>query len=101
MSSLFKSHTTYDPIFALLNADRKEERDQLTESWRDHKLQELNFIGIVVCIWSTSHVKRNVDTKQCRALYSRVFSPRPGHGPAFYQTAQFNHGPSVRVGIVE
>ncbi|KAF2667535.1 hypothetical protein BT63DRAFT_426397 [Microthyrium microscopicum] len=47
MSSLFKSTTTYDPIFALLNADTSEERDKLTEKWVDHKLQELNFIGIV------------------------------------------------------
>lgn len=48
MASLFKSTTTYDPIFALLNADTRDERDRLTENWRDHKLSELNFIGIVV-----------------------------------------------------
>lgn len=48
MSSLFKSTTTYDPIFTLLNAESEDERDRLTESWRDHKLEELNFIGIVV-----------------------------------------------------
>jgi len=48
MSSLFKSTTTYDPIFALLNADTTEEKDHLTEKWRDHKLAELNFVGIVV-----------------------------------------------------
>ncbi|PSK40017.1 hypothetical protein B9Z65_7957 [Elsinoe australis] len=47
MASLFKSTTTYDPIFALLNADTRDERDRLTEKWRDHKLSELNFIGIV------------------------------------------------------
>lgn len=48
MASLFKSTTTYDPIFALLNADTRDERDRLTEKWRDHKLSELNFIGVVV-----------------------------------------------------
>ncbi|KAF4555023.1 Hypothetical protein D9617_3g020920 [Elsinoe fawcettii] len=47
MASLFRSTTTYDPIFALLNADTRKERDKLTENWRDHKLSELNFIGIV------------------------------------------------------
>jgi len=48
MASLFKSTTTYDPIFALLNGDTTEERNRLTEKWRDHKLEELNFVGIVV-----------------------------------------------------
>lgn len=50
MASLFKSTTSYDPIFALLNAETEEERDRLTEKWRDHKLEELNFVGIVVCL---------------------------------------------------
>lgn len=48
MTSLFKSTTTYDPIFALLNEDSEEERDRLTKRWVDHKLEELNFVGIVV-----------------------------------------------------
>lgn len=48
MAALFKSRTTYDPIFSLLNAEEKKERDSLTKEWIDHKLQELNFIGIVV-----------------------------------------------------
>jgi len=48
MSSFFKASTTHDPIKRLLSAYTKEERDQLTEEWRDHKLQELNFIGAVV-----------------------------------------------------
>lgn len=38
---------TYDSIHVLLTAETKEERDQLTRQWRDHKLQELNFIGVV------------------------------------------------------
>jgi len=52
MASLFKSTTTYDPIFALLNEDSEEERDRLTKRWVDHKLEELNFVGIVVSSYS-------------------------------------------------
>lgn len=36
----------------MLNADTEEERDQLTRNWRDHKAEELNFVGTVV---STLH----------------------------------------------
>ena len=32
----------------LLNEEDPEKREQLTEQWRDHKLNELSFIGIVV-----------------------------------------------------
>ena len=48
MASLFKETTTYDPIFCLLNADSEHERDELTQKWKKNKVQELNFIGIVV-----------------------------------------------------
>ena len=48
MSSLFKLTTTYAPIFSLLNAETEERRDELTTKWKDNKLAELNFIGIVV-----------------------------------------------------
>ncbi|KAH9908198.1 hypothetical protein F4778DRAFT_467511 [Xylariomycetidae sp. FL2044] len=47
MASLFKSTTTYDPIFCLLNAEDQDERDEMTERWKENKLQELNFVGIV------------------------------------------------------
>lgn len=40
--------STYDPIEILLNAEG-EERDDLTARWRDNKLSELNFVGVVVC----------------------------------------------------
>jgi len=39
--------TTYDTIQLLLTAETKKERDELTKQWRDHKLAELNFIGVV------------------------------------------------------
>ncbi|WYZ46083.1 hypothetical protein EsH8_IX_000308 [Colletotrichum jinshuiense] len=38
---------TYDPLLLLLNHEEKSERDRLTERWKDNKLQELNFIGVV------------------------------------------------------
>lgn len=41
------SQTTHSTLTALLNEDDPEEQDRLTEQWRDHKLQELNFIGVV------------------------------------------------------
>jgi hypothetical protein len=40
--------STYDPIEILLNAEG-EEQDVLTARWRDNKLSELNFVGVVVC----------------------------------------------------
>lgn len=40
--------TTYDPIEILLNTDDEDERDDLTILWRDNKLSELNFVGVVV-----------------------------------------------------
>lgn len=39
---------TYDPLLLLLNHDDKKERDRLTDKWKDNKLQELNFVGVVV-----------------------------------------------------
>ena len=42
------STTTWEPIEILLNTDDEQERDDLTKRWRDHKLSELNFVGIVV-----------------------------------------------------
>ncbi|OLN93942.1 hypothetical protein CCHL11_03386 [Colletotrichum chlorophyti] len=38
---------THDPLLLLLNHDDRGERDKLTEKWKNNKLQELNFIGVV------------------------------------------------------
>ncbi|KAK1715243.1 hypothetical protein BDP67DRAFT_543249 [Colletotrichum lupini] len=38
---------TYDPLLLLLNHDDQDERNRLTEKWKDNKLQELNFVGVV------------------------------------------------------
>lgn len=40
--------STYDPIEILLNTESGEEQDDLTKIWRDNKLSELNFVGVVV-----------------------------------------------------
>ena len=41
--------STYDPIEILLNTEDRKERDFLTERWKDNRVKELNFVGIVVC----------------------------------------------------
>jgi hypothetical protein len=41
--------STYDPIEILLNTEDGKDRDELTMRWRDNKLSELNFVGVVVC----------------------------------------------------
>lgn len=50
------TQTTYEAIEYLLTAETKEERDELTKQWRDHKLEELNFIGVVS---NTTHEGRS------------------------------------------
>jgi len=37
-------------ILELLNCPDETERDRLTVQWRDHKLKELNFVGIVAAL---------------------------------------------------
>ncbi|KAI1339458.1 hypothetical protein F5Y15DRAFT_73502 [Xylariaceae sp. FL0016] len=41
------SETTYDSMRIILNTANREERDELTKKWMDHKLEELNFVGVV------------------------------------------------------
>jgi hypothetical protein len=40
--------STKDPITIILNTEDEDERDNLTVRWRDNKLSELNFVGVVV-----------------------------------------------------
>jgi len=42
--------TTYDPLEILLNTEDADEKDELTTLWRDNKLSELNFVGVVVSL---------------------------------------------------
>jgi hypothetical protein len=44
--------TTYDPLEILLNTEDEDERNELTKRWRDNKLSELSFVGVVVCTGS-------------------------------------------------
>jgi hypothetical protein len=41
--------STYGPIEILLNTYDRSERNELVKIWRDNKLSELNFFGVVVC----------------------------------------------------
>ncbi|KAI0470762.1 hypothetical protein GGR56DRAFT_657450 [Xylariaceae sp. FL0804] len=41
------SATTYDSMRIILNTADGEERDELTRRWMEHKLEELNFVGVV------------------------------------------------------
>lgn len=42
--------STHDPIEILLNTEDPEERDRLTENWRDNRLNELSFVGVVAAL---------------------------------------------------
>ncbi|RMZ72671.1 myosin-cross-reactive antigen family [Pyrenophora seminiperda CCB06] len=42
--------TTYDPLEILLNTEDEDDRDELTIKWRDNKLSELNFVGVVAAL---------------------------------------------------
>lgn len=39
--------STYDPIEILLNTEDAEERDLLTKRWKESRLNELSFVGVV------------------------------------------------------
>lgn len=42
--------STYDPIEILLNESDPETKDKLTERWRDNRLDELSFVGVVAAL---------------------------------------------------
>ncbi|CAO2654990.1 Nn.00g117230.m01.CDS01 [Neocucurbitaria sp. VM-36] len=42
--------STYDPIEILLNTEDAEKRDELTIQWKDNKLSELSFVGVVAAL---------------------------------------------------
>ncbi|KAM0189084.1 hypothetical protein ACHAPI_010229 [Fusarium lateritium] len=47
--SYFEGHSTAcDTIIRMLNEDDKEKKDEMTKNWRNHKLEELNFVGTLV-----------------------------------------------------
>jgi hypothetical protein len=42
------SWVVYDAIYHMANGQDIQERDEMTRHWRDHKIQELSFVGTVV-----------------------------------------------------
>lgn len=64
--------STYDPIELLLNAETVEEQDGLTARWRDNKLSELNFVGVVVCISSSLSLFHSLVFFRCTQLCTRA-----------------------------
>lgn len=58
--NLFNGQSTaYEAMCLILNAEDPNERDELTKTWRNHKLEELNFVGtlgalLAGCLSSTS-----------------------------------------------
>lgn len=55
----FGTSSAYEGISLMLNSTDPQERDELTKGWRDHKIEELNFVGTVgallaSCLSSTS-----------------------------------------------
>jgi hypothetical protein len=50
--------SVFDPIEVLLNTKNPEERDRLTDRWKDNRLQELNFVGVVVGLGKTQTVRQ-------------------------------------------
>ncbi|KAJ4253875.1 hypothetical protein NW762_010272 [Fusarium torreyae] len=51
--------TAYDTITRMLNEDDDKQKDELTKNWRNHKLEELNFVGtlgalLASCLSSTN-----------------------------------------------
>lgn len=49
-ASLMMEDSSYDAMRIIINTHDEEERDRLTEKWQAHKLEELNFVGIVVSL---------------------------------------------------
>lgn len=47
-SFLGETSTSADTIIQMLNEDDQSQKDEMTKNWRDHKLQELNFVGTLV-----------------------------------------------------
>jgi hypothetical protein len=89
--------STYDPIEILLNAEDPEEQNTLTARWRDNKLSELNFVGVVVCPTGTETVFRLT----CKSLHYSLESSRPlvaGHLSSPRENC--HHGQFAQHGIV-
>lgn len=63
--------STHDPIEILLNTEDPEERDRLTENWRDNRLNELSFVGVVVGLSSSRSISMEAVAMPLVLLLSR------------------------------
>lgn len=73
------NQTAHECVVMLLNEEDAERKDQLTEKWRNHKLEELNFIGVVGALlatvltstgsWPTVLANGNRQPWPCRAFW--------------------------------
>ena len=103
--------STYDPIAILLSTEDDKERDELTTRWRDNKLQELNFIGVVVSFsaitilpgvgcssYTTTHGSRHMTNHAASLPFSQVSLHPPAAGLTFCPTAKPPHGLSAHLG---
>jgi hypothetical protein len=88
--------STYDPIEILLNSSDTEERDALTIKWRDNKLSELSFVGVVVRRSRTENDLHVTDHYSLR--FSQASSHPRAAGLRFYQVAKYLHGRCARPG---
>ncbi|KAI1019275.1 hypothetical protein LB503_009140 [Fusarium chuoi] len=70
-SFLGETSTSTDTIIQMLNEDDHIQQDEMTKNWRDHKLQELNFVGTLVCDFSIlSSSTHSLKSKQGALLAS-------------------------------
>lgn len=63
--------STYDPIEILLNTEDEQEKDDLTIKWRDNRLSELSFVGVVVCLSSLQNFCPGLNHYLRPGFYSR------------------------------
>ncbi|KAI1266345.1 hypothetical protein F5Y18DRAFT_26878 [Xylariaceae sp. FL1019] len=72
------SETTYDSIHIILNTTDREKQNDLTRRWMDHKLEELNFVGVVGallsgCLTSTGSWPNVLDNGRKKPWVVRAF----------------------------
>jgi hypothetical protein len=96
---MLPSSPASEGISLMLNSEDPQERDELTRTWRDHKLEELNFVGTLVSqlhryTLSPSHTTCG----NTRVPYSPHASAPRARGPTSSATAAKSHGPSAPSG---
>jgi hypothetical protein len=87
--------STYDPIEILLNTHDRSERDELVKIWRDNKLSELNFVGVVV---RNALVYAAASLTSSSPRYWPASSPRQAAGLISSRRASHHPGTSAHHG---